>query len=152
LVSTTVPTNPERAWTTLVGMDLTRVSQPWGPIPGVVAIRDQPSRFFDEPGHRRVLQNSDGSTLVETIEALDPPHSLHYTITELTNRFRRVTRGARARFEFESTDGSETRITWRYTWMARNAVSLPVLWLVAHLAFRPYMRRMLGRIAAGAAP
>jgi hypothetical protein len=147
-----VPMSVDQAWTALVGMDLTHVSQPWGPIPGVVAIHDEPPDFFDEAGHSRVLENSDGSTMVETIEAFDPPYSLDYTMTQLTNGFRHLTPGARARFELKSVGEHGTRITWRYTWAARNAILLPPVWLVAHLAFRPYMRRMLGRIAAGAAP
>lgn len=140
------PADVDAAWGALTLGDLTYVSRPWGPIPGIVAVHDEPPDFFDEPGHSRILENSDGSTVVETITALDPPRSVGYTITELTNSFRYLTSGARAQFGFESVDDQTTRITWRYAWNPRNAVSLPLLWIVAHLAFRPYMRRMLERI------
>ena len=149
-VSMVFPVGVDQAWESLTGGDLTRVSQPWGPIPGVVAVQDEPQGFFDEPGLSRILQNSDGSTMVETIKTLDPPHSLGYTISELTNSFRHLTSGARASFEFTRIDDDQSRVTWRYSWIARKVVALPLLWLIVHLAFRPYMRRMLGRISAQA--
>jgi hypothetical protein len=143
-----VPTSAEQARTALIGMDLTRASQPWGPIPGVVAIHGEPSDSSDEPGRRRVLENSDGSTLLETIEAIDPPRTLDDTITELTNAFRHLTSRARS----ESGDGHEIRITWHSTRAARNATLLTLVWLVVHLAFRPRMCRMHERIGSSAAP
>lgn len=136
----------DEAWEWVTQGDLTSVSQAWGPIPGVVAVRDEPPGFFDEPGHSRILENSDGSTVIETIEALDPPRRIDYAVSELTNSFRHVTSGAKASFQFEPIDDSRTRVTWLYSWEARNAASLPLVWLVAHGAFRPYMRRMLRRM------
>lgn len=149
-VSELFPTPAEEAWEALTRSDITKVSQSFGPIPGVVAVHDEPAGFFDEPGHSRVLENSDGSTVCETIEAIDPGRSLDYTLTDLTNVFRYVTTGAKARFEFESVGDGRTRVTWRYAWQARNVVSLPLVWLITWLAFRPYMRRMLRRIREGA--
>ena len=145
------PVDVSEVWKAMTRGDVTKVSQPWGPIPGIVAVRDEPAGFFDEPGHSRILENSDGSTVVETITALDPPHSIDYTITELTNSFRYLTSGARPRIALEPVNDNETRITWHYTWDAHNAVTLPLVWLIAHLAFRPYMRRMLERIGRSAA-
>ena len=138
----------EEAWESLTRGDLTHVSQPWGPIPGVVAIHDEPPGFFDEPGLSRTLENSDGSTLVETIKALVPPRSIEYAVSELTNSFRHLTSGADASFELNPIGEDATFVTWRYSWNAPNTLVLPLLWLIAHLAFRPYMRRMLERISA----
>ncbi|MFZ0493786.1 MAG: SRPBCC family protein [Acidimicrobiia bacterium] len=137
------------AWELVTRCDLTYVSQRWGPIPGIVAIRDEPPRFFDEPGHSRILVNSDASTVVETIRALDPPRSIDYTISELTNAFRHLTSGATARFDFEPVDNNDTRVTWHYAWDAHNAASLPLVWLITHVAYRPYMRGMLERMSKG---
>ncbi len=147
-VSAVFPSRAEVAWRTLTEGDLTQVSQPWGPIPGVVAIRDEPPGFFSEPGLSRVFENSDGSTAVETIKGLDPPRRLEYSISRLTNSFRHLTPGADASFDFESISDVETRVTWRYSWHARNAAALPLLWLIGRLAFRQYMRRMLDRMSA----
>ena len=144
--SAVFPLHAGEAWEAVTGCDLTHVSQPFGPIPGVVAIHDEPEGFLDEPGHSRILENSDGSTTREAIEALDPPHSISYALSELTNAFRHVTSGAKASFEFEPAGGSQTRVTWRYVWQARNVMSLPLVWLITSFAFRPYMRRMLGRM------
>jgi hypothetical protein len=144
--SAVFPLQAGEAWEAVTGCDLTHVSQPFGPIPGVVAIHDEPEGFLDEPGHSRVLENSDGSTAREVIEALDPPHSIRYTVSELTNAFRHATSGARASFEFEPAGDNQTRVTWHYAWQARSAVSFPLVWLVSYFAFRPYMRRMLGRM------
>ncbi len=85
-VSMTFPMPVEDAWAALTCGDLTSVSQPWGPIPGVVAIHDEPPGFFDEPGKSRTLENSDGSTVLETIETLVPPRRLEYTMTTNTRR------------------------------------------------------------------
>ncbi len=144
------PVGVDKAWASLTEGDLARVSQPWGPIPGIVAVHDEPPGFFDEPGLTRTLENSDGSTMVETIRALDPPNRIEYTITELTNSFRHLTPGAVARFVFEPAGTGETSVTWQYSWAARNVAAQPLLWLIAHLAFRPYMRRMLERLSTQA--
>ena len=140
----------EEAWESLTRGELTHVSQRWGPIPGVVAIHDEPPGFFDEPGLSRTLENSDGSTVVETIKALFPLRSIEYAVTELTNSFRHLTSGADASFELVPLNEDSTSVTWRYSWNAHNALVLPLLWLIAHLAFRPYMRHMLERISAAA--
>lgn len=137
----------DEAWESVTRGDLTRASQPWGPIPGVVAIHDEPPGFFVEPGKSRTLENSDGSTVRETITALDPPRSLDYTITELTNSFRHLTSGASAGFRFVPVEENTTCVTWRYSWHARSASALLPLGLIARLAFRPYMRRMLERMS-----
>ena len=142
------PVPVETAWRSLTEGDLTVVSQPWGFIPGVVAIHDEPPGFFTQPGLSRELANSDGSTMIETTKAIDPPRRFEYTITELTNSFRHLTSGANASFDFVPVDERTTSVTWRYAWHAHNVVLLPLAWLLAHLAFRPYMRRMLDRIAA----
>jgi hypothetical protein len=138
------------AWRKLTGGDITAVSQPWGPIPGVVAVHDEPADFFNEAGQSRILENSDGSTVIETITALNPPYSIDYMVTDLTNSFRYLTSGARSGFELEPVGDRQTRITWRYVWNARNVALLPPLWLIAHIAFRRYMRHMLERIGRNA--
>ncbi len=141
------PVGREQAWRSLTEGDLTRASQPWGPIPGVVAIHDEPPSFFTEPGLSRRLENSDGSTMIETTTAIDPPDRFAYTITELTNSFRHLTPGAHASFTFEPVDDSASRVTWRYAWDAHSAAARPLVWLIVHIAFVPYMRRMLRGIA-----
>lgn len=146
------PVGVSEVWRAMTRGDVTQVSQPWGPIPGIVAVHNEPADFFDEPGRSRILENSDGSTVVETITAIDPPHRIDYTITDLTSFFRHLTSGARPSITLEAVDDHETRVSWHYTWDAHNALTLPLVWLIAHLAFRPYMKRMLegiGRSAAG---
>lgn len=142
------PGKPEEAWMLVISADLVEVSQPWGPIPGVVEIREEEAGFPGK-GLSRVLVNSDGSTVKERFVELDPPRLIEYTLTELTNAFRHITSGADAAFALEPAGSSTTTVTWVYTWHARNAwVWLP-LWLVAHTAYRRYMRAMIRRMSTG---
>jgi hypothetical protein len=147
-VSRPFPVALEEAWTLVTQADLVEVSQPWGPIPGVIEIRDEEPGFPDD-GLARLLVNSDGSTAKEQIVRVDAPRHIRYTLAELTNVFRRFTSGAEANFAFESVDPDTTMVTWSYTWHARNVwVWLP-LWLVVRTAYKRYMRGMIRRMSVG---
>jgi hypothetical protein len=146
VVSERFPLPLEQAWTLVFESDVTEVSQPWGPIPGVVDVRDE-EPGFPYGGATRVLVNSDGSTVVERFTRIDPPHVSEYTITDLTNAFRMITPGADASFTFTPSDGDTTEVVWRYNWHARSTWTRWLLWLAANAAYKGYMARMLHRMS-----
>ena len=120
----------------------------FGPLPAVVAVRDQP-RTWDVVGYTRTLGLSDGGHVVEAITQSEPGVFFGYDLTEFQKLFGHLVSGARAEWRFtpEGSSGAATRIRWSYAFHPLPGRGWIVRAIVAAF-WAPYMRRVLPAIIA----
>jgi hypothetical protein len=130
----------DRAW---------RVAQPltpvgyyprFGPLPAVVAVHDQ-TGAWDAPDQTRVLELSDGGSVIEHTRIVDAPHFFAYELTDFQKLFGRLVEGARAEWTWTPVEGG-TRIDWTYEFHPKPRCRAVVATIV-RLFWGPYMRRVL---------
>lgn len=114
-----------------------------GPIP---ALRRITALAPPAVGATREVESSDGSVLIERIDALDPPHHHAYTLSGLRPPLAWLVRSGAADWTFAEIDDA-TRVTWRYAFAATTAFALPLAWPLLQIAMRTAMRRCLEAMA-----
>ena len=130
----------ERAWS--IAQPITPVGYypKYGPLPAVVAVRDQ-TGAWDAPGQSRRLELSDGGSVIEHTHVVDRPRFFAYELTDFQKLFGKLVEGARAEWRFTKVQAG-TRITWSYVFHPKRGASVLVGAIVA-LFWAPYMRRVL---------
>lgn len=129
-------------WFTSV--DLPKVMQKYGPIPGVAGIEEQTGPMH-VPGSSRVLLLSDGTTAIEQVTSVEPPREVKYLLHELTGFFRHFVVEAQGELWFSEVGTRSTRVEWRYSFIGRNPAATLVLKLLIPLFWKGYMRSALTR-------
>lgn len=115
-----------------------------GILPAVVGVRDQ-TGDWDAAGQTRVLALSDGSTVRETLTAVEEPR-FAYDLTDFTGIFGRIVATGHSEWRVTAA-GAGAAIEWTYAFTPKPGWSAAVAALV-RLAWGPYMRRVLPPIAA----
>jgi hypothetical protein len=144
-VSTLVRAPQQTAFEHVVLLDLPSVLRNYGPLPAVVGTDEHVGSWNAVGDSRRILL-SDGTRAREELLTFDRPNGFTYRVGELTSSMRRLTPGANGRWQFEDAGDGTTRVTWRYAFEPRSVVARPVLWLLARLLWRGYMRTVLKAI------
>jgi len=139
------PAKPDRTFAILTTSDPTRFYPKYGPLPAVVAVRNQ-TGAWDAVGQSRTLDLSDGGTLVERITVLDAPRRFAYRLSDFTGMFGNLVAFAESEWDFDaSVEG--TRIRWTYSFHAQPKRGW-VVRLIVRLFWARYMNRVLpGMIA-----
>ena len=135
---------PKQAWEISGPVDPTKFYPKFGPLPAVVAVRDQ-SGTWDTVGRSRRLMLSDGGSVIETITDADSPGYFAYELTTFTKLFGVLVSGARAEWRFERIPEG-TRIRWTYTFHGLPGRAW-IVKLIVKAWWAPYMRTVLPRIA-----
>ncbi|WP_158591603.1 SRPBCC family protein [Deinococcus cavernae] len=120
---------------------MTRIFTGWGPLPAVVATRDQ-TGGWNAAGQTRTVHLSDGSQAQEQLTGYAAPHSFTYTVTPNTGVLSLLISNAEGKWWFFPLPGGGTEIWWRYELRPRTPWRWPVLLLVAVL-WEQYMERAL---------
>jgi hypothetical protein len=142
-VSLVASTPQQWTWEVLVPIDPTRFYPKFGPLPAVVAVKNQTGPW-DVVGSSRHLHLSDGGTVIETITHAVEPSFHAYRLTEFSKLFGLLVDYAHAEWTFDP-EPRGTTVTWTYTFVAKKRWA----WLVAlivRLAWEPYMRHVLPEI------
>lgn len=139
-----VTATPKQAWEISGPVDPTKFYPKFGPLPAVVAVRDQ-SGTWDAVGHTRTLMLSDGGHVIETITDADSPTFFAYELSQFQKLFGSLVSGARAEWRFEREEEG-TRIRWTYTFFGLPGRAW-IVKLIVKLFWAPYMRRVLPPIA-----
>jgi hypothetical protein len=132
-----------RSWNIALQTTPTAFYPKSGPLPAVVAVHGQPADW-DVVGYTRMLELSDGGSVVETITQSDPGVFFGYDLSEFQKLFGHLVSGARAEWTF-TPEGAATRIRWTYAFHPLAGRSLVVRAIVA-LFWAPYMKRVLPAI------
>jgi len=104
--------SPNRAFDSIVPIDLSLVFKGWGPFPAVRGVYNQ-TGTWDHAGASRNPDLSDGSTATERLTEYTAGHSFAYELTEFTNVLRQLVEGVRGEWTF-TPDGDGTVIRWTY--------------------------------------
>lgn len=138
-----VAAHPDVVFERLREHDPARFYPRWGVLPAVVEVRDQ-TGSWDASGRTRTLVLSDGGTVVETLASAEAP-LFAYDLSRFTGLFGRLVAGGRSEWRV-GADGEGSSIAWTYAFTSLPGRGLIVA-AVVRLAWGPYMRRVLPRIA-----
>jgi hypothetical protein len=142
VVDGTARADVERVFDVIVPIELPRIFRGFGPLPSVVATRDQ-TGDWDHVGASRVVQLSDGSEANERITAYDRPRYFAYRVGPFESApLRHVVVEAHGEWWFTSRDPTHTAIRWSYTFRPRRYAT-PVVRLVIARLWRGYAKRTL---------
>ena len=143
-VSAEIEVPRDRFFYWFTSVDLPKVMHRYGPLSGVVGIRDQTGPMH-VPGSSRVLLLSDGTTAIEEVIGCDPPKEVVYRLYQLTSFFRYLVAEARGEIGFSETRNGGTSVEWRYSFFGRNPVATLVLQILIPLLWNGFMQAALTR-------
>lgn len=142
-VLTHINASPARAFEHIAPIDPRAMFTGYGPLPAVIGTRDQ-TGAWDTPGQTRTVALSDGSVAKEQLKHYHPAQYFSYTVSGFTGALRWLATGANGAWWFDpQADGTQTTVRWRHAFHARSKWAAPVLWLLAHVLWRGYMRKAL---------
>lgn len=99
-------------------------------------------------GHRRRVENGDGSILIEEVLALEQDNLHRYRIVAgLKPPFSLLVRGGESEWRFLQIEGG-TRIEWRYDWPLTTPLVWPLAAPLIRGQFRGAMQRCLAHLKA----
>jgi hypothetical protein len=134
------PATPDRTFAIVTQGDPTRFYPKHGPLPAVVAVRNQ-TGAWDAVGQSRTLELSDGSTVVERLTIVDAPRRFAYRLSDFTGRFGSLVAFAEADWDFDASVQG-TRIRWSYSFHAQPKRGW-VVRLIVRLFWAGYMKKVL---------
>jgi hypothetical protein len=94
-------------------------------------------------GDKRLITLDTGTTMLESIKKLEPPHHFSYEITDFNNTSRLINmliRGGMSQCWFRVNKAGGTQVIWRFSYEPRNLLLAPGLWLFMHTAYRSFMK------------
>ncbi|QZY29591.1 SRPBCC family protein [Nocardioides coralli] len=139
--SRTVPLPPEQVAHRVLTAPLEAViRRRYAAIAPVRETRDGPAEW-GEVGQSRRIVLTDGSTVLETLTQVDPPHAFGYDLTEVTGPMAPIAERVEGRWSFEPV-GTGCRVTWAWTIHPAGRMGALATPLVG-LMFRGYARRVL---------
>jgi hypothetical protein len=144
-VSITIKRDRERFFNWFMSIDPPRFLHGYLIIPGVVEVRNQ-SGPMQIPGSARELVLSDGTSTIEEVLNTDPPKSIHYRITDLTNMFRHLVKEGNASFTFTELPAGETQIDWQYAFIGKNLITVLILRLLVSTLWKGFMQSALTKV------
>jgi carbon monoxide dehydrogenase subunit G len=118
----------------------------YGVIPRINKIQLELGTRLEE-GSVRLIHNSDGSVLRESVEVLRRPTAHVYVLSGFVFPFSLLVRKATGSWVFEPA-GQGTRVVWNYDFELTSFLAWPVAAPVILIFFRGAMRRCLGLIRA----
>jgi hypothetical protein len=124
--------------------DLARV----GLVPGVSGDHILTPGGWDHVGATRLVYLEDGSSLVEAIEALDPPSHFAYRVSDFGWPLSALVQKGHGSWEFTADPDGGTHVAWTYAFTPPTCLTEPALALFVATQFQPYMAHGLAAIAA----
>ncbi|MBN9607478.1 MAG: SRPBCC family protein [Actinomycetales bacterium] len=140
------PAPPAATFAVVAPADPARFYPRFGPLPAVTAVPGWDGRW-DAPGQTRRLELSDGSSVVEHLDVVEPETHVAYHLDSFTGLFGRLVERAEADWRFAPEASASTRIRWSYRYIARRGFG-PIVAAIVRLFWAPYMRRVLPGLVA----
>jgi hypothetical protein len=132
------------AFETIVPIDLAKIFRGLGPLPAVVATREQTAPW-DRVGASRLVELSDGSSAHEQLTAYRAPEHFAYRLDHFTGTLRLLVSHADGAWWFSEAPAG-THVRWTYTFQPRAGRALAVQLFVAPL-WKRYQRWALALAA-----
>ena len=145
--SRAIPAPVEQAYEWLLPAPLTSVFDRWfGPIPAVREVTDQEGDW-GTVGASRTIRTADGGSLREELTTVEPPHSLAYTLSDVTVPMKLLVSQVEGRWTFEPA-GTGVRVTWAWTVHPASQLAEIAMPLFGWL-WKGYARQALERVEEG---
>jgi hypothetical protein len=141
-VSAEVAASQAEAFEHIVPIDLASIFTGYGPLPAVTRTRNQ-TGAWDAAGQTRTVDLSDGSSAQELLTRYEHPSYFSYTVSGFTGALRFLTTSAKGEWWFGRGASGKTSIRWHYAFNARSFFAVPLLWFIASVLWRGYMRKAL---------
>lgn len=133
-----IPGNISEVFDLVAAQDvLPKILTGYGLVPGVASTSNV-SGPWDQPGSNRIVHLLDGSTVHEGISHYDRPAYFAYRVSEPSFSLKHLMSHARGQFWFVSAEGG-TKVTWTYTFHARNGFTKIPLRLFVGTQWKGYM-------------
>jgi hypothetical protein len=134
-----IPGTPEQVFAFITAEDvLPKLLTGYGPLPAV-ACTSEHTGAWTVPGSARLIHLADGSTVREQLTHHAAPRRFAYRVWAFGNPIiRALATQARGEWAFAS-DPAGTRVSWTYTFNARNAATAWPLAGITRLLWRGYM-------------
>ena len=142
IVSSEVTAAQAAAFTHIVPISLPSIFTGYGPLPAVTGTSNQ-TGGWDAAGQTRTVHLSDGSSAQELLTKYEHPSYFSYTVSGFTGALRFLTTSANGEWWFSQGASGQTHIKWHYAFNARSFLAVPVLWFIATVLWRGYMRKAL---------
>lgn len=118
----------------------------YGLLPRVVSTSHNVGSW-NVPGAIRTVHLSNNTTARETLTDYQVPSYFAYRTSDFTSVLKYIACEGRGQWQF-SSEGRYTRVTWTYTFTAREWFLRPVLTSFVFLLWRGYMRGALQAVKA----
>ena len=141
-VEATVRADQTAAFEHIVPIDLKSIFTGYGPLPAVTGTQNQVGAW-DATGQTRTVHLSDGSSAQELLTKYEHSNYFSYTVSGFTGALRFLTTSANGEWWFSRAASGQTHIKWRYAFNARSVFAVPILWFIATVLWRNYMRKAL---------
>jgi hypothetical protein len=141
-VETIVDLSRERAFLGIVPIELRSVFTGFGPLPAVTGVNDQVGGW-DAAGQTRTVIFADGSSARERLTEYKSPQYFSYTVSGFTNVLRFLTTSIHGEWWFEPVSEVKTSVKWRYAFNPPNLIAVPLVWFIANVLMRGYMKKSL---------
>jgi hypothetical protein len=142
IVSSEVAASQVVAFKHIVPINLPSIFTGYGPLPAVTGTSNQVGAW-DAAGQTRTVHLSDGSSAQELLTKYEHPNYFSYTVSGFTGSLRLLTTSANGEWWFSQDAAGKTLIKWHYAFNARSFMAVPVLWFIATVLWRGYMRKAL---------
>lgn len=126
-----------------LALDPAKIVQKRGVIPGVTSVSGQTGPW-SAAGQKRTLTLSDGSTVVESLLALEPD-GYRYRISDFSGPFRFIVREAHARFAV-APRGEGSVLTWTYDFTPKGSLAAAILSFLVDSQWNDFMDAALERL------
>ena len=108
-------------------------------LPGVKNTTDTTGPW-DKAGSTRIVHLTDGTSVRETVTTATAPDYFAYRLTEFSSwMIRLLVKEARGQWWFTDS-GTGLQAKWTYTAESRNALGVPILFLVIKILWNRYMK------------
>lgn len=130
---------PDKVFAFITAEDvLPKVLTGYGPLPAVVRTSGNTGPW-NQPGSTRVVHLADGTTAQEQVTRYAAPSTFAYRVWDFGNPVvKRLATQARGEWIFEPV-AEGTKVTWTYTFTARNAAAALPLSGITQILWRGYM-------------
>lgn len=136
---TRIAANQEQVFDWFTALDISRVLNGYGPLPGVERTVDQ-TGSWKTAGETRRLEMSGSITAIQEILICDRPVFFAYRVTGFTHILDLMVHGAEARWRFDQICDGATEMRWTYTFWPRSMAGKLAIYPVITTFWTWYMR------------
>jgi hypothetical protein len=147
LVSAEVCINVVDTFCHVVPIDLSSIFTGYGLLPAVIGIEAQTGNW-DTIGQTRTVNLSDGRFAKELLTQYQKPDYFSYLVSDFSGILGLLITSAIGEWWFESSNLSpnSTLIRWRYTFIPKSLIAIPILWIVNEFLWTGYMRSVMSNV------